>query len=86
MSSTDTELSYLPARFHSFYRVDQIFHVVSFVSSSDCIYEFKVQNIQNPAACSDGELDNFRNYDFKLWAVKLYNATYGQSVQEVCNK
>ena len=86
MSPTDTELSYLPARFHSFYRVDQIFHVVSLISSSDCIYQWTVQNIQNPAACSDGEIENYRNYDFNPWTINLYNATYGQSVQEVCNK
>ena len=64
--------------------MDQIFHLLSFVSS-DCLYQVFVQGISNPAACSDGELDNFKNYDYNQFAVSLYNATYGQPVQEVCN-
>ena len=82
MSPTDTELSYLPARFYSFYRMDQIFHILSMVNS-DCIYQVNVLGISNPAACSDGELDNFNNYYGNQFAVSLYNATYGEPVQEV---
>lgn len=72
----------MPARFQSFYRRDQIFHMLSLVTS-DCIYGEIVLSIPNPAACSDGSLDNFLASFGNQFAVSLYNDTYGQPVQEV---
>ena len=74
ISSTDTELSFYPMQFTGFYKSTHVYRLLK-VEISNCLYQYLVQNISSPAACADGELDNYLH----PYSILIYNASYGAS-------
>lgn len=79
ISPTDTELStYFPMQFNGAYKTTHVYRIYKVVNSA-CLYQYLVQNISSPAACADGELDNFNKNGKLIFSVLIYNATFGAS-------
>ena len=79
ISPTDTELQYYPLQFNGFYKTTQVYRLLT-IPNSDCLYQYLVQNISFPAACEDGELDNYYRDGQQVFSYKIYNDSYGASL------